>query len=212
MQTLPPTSEALAGNRPLIRFLLVAAAMYLVWVVGYEYWLGPNGKLDMLLCNQLTGTSVAVLRMFGFVAAVDSTKASMVLMDGQPSVITFAPCDGMVLYALFTGFVLAFPGPWKHKAWYIPCGIFLIWVLNVLRIAALALNHHYAPPIGRFQPPLHVHLRGVRVFVRTLDAVGTPPGVPNPAPSGGRPFTDRQCLSGAALGGVRCPLLSGGAW
>jgi exosortase/archaeosortase family protein len=49
-----------------------------------------------------------------------------------------------VLYALFGGFVLAFPGPWQRKLWFIPLGMALIWVLNVLRVAALALNHHYA--------------------------------------------------------------------
>lgn len=144
MQTAFPIGEPSSGNRPLRRFLLVAAAMYVGWVLGYELWLGPDGRLDVLLCNQLTGTSVALLQAFGFAAAIDGTKTNLVLMNGQQSVITFAACDGLVLYALFAGFVLAFPGPWKHKAWYVPAGVFLIWMLNVLRIAALALNQHYA--------------------------------------------------------------------
>lgn len=144
MQTAYSVDESPPGNRPMLRFILVAAAMYVGWVLVYEQWLSIDGKLDMVLCNQLTATSVALLRFWGFAAAVDGTKANMVLMHGQPSVITFAACNGLVLYALFSGFVLAFPGPWKHKAWYIPLGIAFIWVLNVLRIAVLALNHHYA--------------------------------------------------------------------
>ena len=144
MQTTYPVNTPPTGNRPLLRFLLVTVALYIGWVLAYEQWLSLDGKLDMMLCNQLTDTSVALLRAFSFAAAVDGTKANLVLMNGQPSVITFAACNGLVLYALFAGFVLAFPGPWKHKAWYIPLGIAFIWVLNVLRIAVLALNHHYA--------------------------------------------------------------------
>ena len=58
--------------------------------------------------------------------------------------IVAAMLASLVLYALFGGFVLAFPGPWQRKLWFIPLGIAIIWVLNVMRVAALALNHHYA--------------------------------------------------------------------
>lgn len=144
MQTTYSVDKSPPGNRPMLRFILAAVAMYVGWVLIYQQWLSVDGKLDMVLSNQLTATSVALLRSWGFAAAIDGTKTNMVLMHGQPSVITFAACNGLVLYALFSGFVLAFPGPWKHKAWYIPLGIAFIWGLNVLRIAVLALNHHYA--------------------------------------------------------------------
>ncbi|WP_201977139.1 exosortase X [Hymenobacter rubidus] len=139
-----PFSQSVAGQRLLLRFVLVGVAMYLVWFFGYEHWLAVDGRLDAALCNQITSASVAVLRAMGFHAAVDSTKANLVLMNGQPSVIMFGPCNGLVLYVLFMGFVLAFPGPWLRKLWFIPLGIALIWGLNVLRIAALAINHTYA--------------------------------------------------------------------
>ena len=65
-------------------------------------------------------------------------------MNGQAAVVVGPPCNGLILYALFGGFVVAFPGPWQRKLWYIPLGIAIIWGLNVLRVAALAINHHYA--------------------------------------------------------------------
>ena len=49
-----------------------------------------------------------------------------------------------MLYALIGGFVLAFPGPWQHMLWFVPAGMAITLGLNVLRVAALALNHHYA--------------------------------------------------------------------
>ncbi|WP_210519240.1 exosortase X [Hymenobacter terricola] len=144
MQTSTPVHSAASGNRLLFRFLLVAGIMYLGWFFGYEQWLAHDGRLDSALCTQITRASVAVLRTVGFAATVSPTYASLVLMNGQPSVIVGTPCNGLVLYALFGGFVLAFPGPWQRKLWFIPLGIALIWCLNVVRVAALAINQHYA--------------------------------------------------------------------
>ncbi|MCI1190008.1 exosortase/archaeosortase family protein [Hymenobacter sp. DH14] len=139
----PPVTTP-AGNRLLYRFLLVAAAMYLVWFFGYERWLGPDGRLDVALCQNIADSATAVLHVLGFPATIDAHIPALVLMAGTQSVIVGAPCNGLVLYALFAGFVLAFPGPWRHKAWFIPAGVLLIWLLNVLRVSALAINHHYS--------------------------------------------------------------------
>ena len=118
--------------------------MYLVWFFVYQEWLAPDGRLDALLCGQIAAAGVGLLRVVGFEASIDPANSIMVLMNGQPSVLVFAACNGLVLYALFSGFVLAFPGPWQRKLWFIPLGIALIWALNIIRVAALAINQHYA--------------------------------------------------------------------
>lgn len=144
MQTTAPTDSTNTNNRVLYRFLLVAVAMYLVWFFGYEQWLAIDGRFDTALCVQIANTSVNILNGLGFPAGIDLQVASLITMNGNPAVIVGIPCNGLVLYALFGGFVLAFPGPWKRKLWFIPMGMALIWCLNVLRVAALALNHYYA--------------------------------------------------------------------
>ena len=144
MQTSLPVTVPPSGNRLLIRFILVATVMYLVWFFGYEQWLALDGRLDTALCIQISRTSMGLLKALGFNASLDREYASVLMMDGRPAVIVGPPCNGLVLYALFSGFVLAFPGPWQRKLWFIPAGIALIWVLNVLRVGALALNQQYA--------------------------------------------------------------------
>ncbi|MDO7848398.1 archaeosortase/exosortase family protein [Hymenobacter sp. M29] len=144
MHPTAPATGAPPDNRLLFRFLLVAGAMYLTWFFAYQQWLGPDGRLDAALCSQIAAASTALLQVLGFDAAIAPTDAQLLLMSGQPSVIVFPACNGLVLYALFGGFVLAFPGPWRRKAWFIPAGIALIWSLNVLRVAGLAINHHYS--------------------------------------------------------------------
>lgn len=140
------SASGASGNRLLFRFIAVAAVIYLAWFFGYEQWLAhaDNGHFDHVLCTHITAAAVVALRLVGFAAAVSPESSCLVLMNGVPSVIVGPPCNGLVLYALFAGFVVAFPGPWQRKLWYIPVGILLIWILNVLRVAALAINHHYA--------------------------------------------------------------------
>jgi exosortase family protein XrtF len=132
------------GNWQLLRFLLITGGMYLLWFFGYEQWLAPDGRLDTALCANIAWASARMLQTIGFDAAVAPHHISLLLMSGHPAVIVGIPCNGLVLYALFGGFVLAFPGPWRRKLWFVPAGIALIWLLNVVRVAALAINHHYA--------------------------------------------------------------------
>jgi exosortase/archaeosortase family protein len=41
--------------------------------------------------------------------------------------------------ALYTGFLIAFPGNIKSKLYFIGIGTLVIWILNIIRIAALAM-------------------------------------------------------------------------
>lgn len=144
MQSAAPAETFPVNNRLLFRFLGVAVVMYLAWFFGYEQWLAADGRLDLALCSQIANAGVTTLQMAGFAATIDPHVPTLIAMNGQPAVIVGVPCNGLVLYALFSGFVLAFPGPWQRKLWFIPLGIALIWLLNVLRVAALAVNQYYA--------------------------------------------------------------------
>ncbi|HEX8659881.1 MAG TPA: archaeosortase/exosortase family protein [Hymenobacter sp.] len=140
---VPDSLEGPSGNRLLFRFFAVATALYLAWFFGYDQWLAKDGQLDNMLCAQIAQTSAAVLQALGLAATLGPT-GTVVVMNGQPAVVVGAPCNGLVLYALFGGFVVAFPGPWRRKVWFIAAGLLLIWCLNVLRIATLAINHFYS--------------------------------------------------------------------
>jgi exosortase family protein XrtF len=140
-----PLPSASLHNRLITRFIVVATALLLLWFFGYEQWLAVDGRLDSLLCTNIADAGAALLRALGFTAGIASTNSQLLLLEGQPAVVVGPPCNGLVLYALFAGFVLAYPGPWMRKLWYIPLGMGLIWGLNVLRVAMLALNHQYAP-------------------------------------------------------------------
>lgn len=129
--------------RPALRFLLVFAALYALWTLAYDGLVGPDGRLDHALSANLAAAAGALLHWVGFAAGTAPAHPVLVVLNGQPVVSVGDPCNGLLMYALFAGFVVAFPGPWRHKLWFVPAGVLAIYALNVGRVALLALNHAY---------------------------------------------------------------------
>ena len=61
-----------------------------------------------------------------------------------------APCDGLVLFALFAIFIVAFPGSWRRKMWFIPSGILLIHLANLVRVVSLVIIQYNRPQSLKF--------------------------------------------------------------
>lgn len=120
-----------------LRFLLYALGLCIGWFVLYDFWLN---SFDNWLTLRVVNTTVYLLNLIGYNA---SARGIMIQIDGLDTVFVYHACNGMVLMALFIGFIIAFPGPFLKKFIYIPFGILIINLLNVLRVAALALNAHY---------------------------------------------------------------------
>jgi exosortase family protein XrtF len=47
------------------------------------------------------------------------------------------PCNGIKVFGLFSIFVIAFKGKIINKIWFIIIGIFLLHIINVIRVAIL---------------------------------------------------------------------------
>lgn len=145
MAASPFASSASASSHSLWRFSLLCGAFLLLWIIGSTFGLGGDSPVDDALCHQLAVSSAWMLRMLGWQAGVSATTPNLLLLNGLPTVIVGGPCDGLVLYMLLTGFVLAYPGPARRRLWFIPMGIVALWLLNIGRIVALSLNQHYSP-------------------------------------------------------------------
>jgi len=128
-------------KNPLIRFLLIASSLYLLWYVIYEFYLKINTAFDDVVINNLVYLSKKILLFFGYELVVYSEIAyqNIVQIKESLGVTIGAPCDGIVLLALFTVFIMSFPGPSKHKLWFLPLGLMSIHLINVLRIVSLAI-------------------------------------------------------------------------
>jgi exosortase family protein XrtF len=124
------------------KFILKAFCLYLIWFFIYDNWLLKDGWLDHFLINHLVDATSMILNFIGF----DTFQyADAVGIDGTHGVLIGAPCNGLELFALFTGFIIIFPGKISNKLVYIPIGVLIIHFLNILRLVGLAVVVLYYP-------------------------------------------------------------------
>ncbi|MFN8154235.1 MAG: exosortase family protein XrtF [Bacteroidia bacterium] len=143
------------GQRAIAGFLLKAVVVYILWFVSYDFFVAPDGRLDEWLNAKVAEHSAGILSLLGYQGSTAPGVAqTLIRIDNTVMVGVGNPCNGLELFALFTGFVLCFPGPWRNKWWFILLGVAGIHFINVLRATALALiqlktpeyldfNHHY---------------------------------------------------------------------
>ncbi|GAB4319021.1 MAG: hypothetical protein Kow00127_11150 [Bacteroidales bacterium] len=48
-------------------------------------------------------------------------------------------CSGLKQFYQWFFLMILYPGPWKHKAWFIPFGLLIIHLVNVMRIIGMIL-------------------------------------------------------------------------
>jgi exosortase/archaeosortase family protein len=54
-------------------------------------------------------------------------------------------CSAVKWFAHFMVLMLLFPGPWKHKLWFIPAGLLITHLVNIIRISGLAVVYSNNP-------------------------------------------------------------------
>jgi exosortase family protein XrtF len=130
-------------KNPFLRFLVFSVSLYLSWNVFYEFYLRTHTNFDKVVIDTLVRWAEVTLQSLGYpttdYSAADVTFREHIGIAGSKGVTIGAPCDGVVLYVLFIFFVVAFPGPFKHKVWFVPLGALSVFYLNVLRIVGLAV-------------------------------------------------------------------------
>jgi exosortase family protein XrtF len=122
------------------RFISVFLILIILWMMLYHWVINPWGWLDKLVINDSSLWSVYFLEMLGYPTFVGNNPTIRTIgIDGTHGLWIGDPCDGLTIFALFAFFIIAYPGKWKHKAWFIPAGITLIHFMNILRITILCI-------------------------------------------------------------------------
>jgi exosortase family protein XrtF len=119
------------------KFLITLFSFYILWYFIYNLWLHPNEKLDLFIIDFTVMASKWVLELFGYNVFTGIDR--LIGIDGTGGLWIGDNCNGIALFALFAGFIIAYPGSRKKKFFFITAGILIIELLNVLRIVLLAI-------------------------------------------------------------------------
>ena len=144
-------------------FAIKAVLTFVAWSILYYGFIIPDGRLNKFLTDTVISGTTLGLRMLGYET---SGENKMILIDNQPVVLVADACNGLELFALYIGFLICFPGKLKYKLVFIPLGVVMIYVVNVLREIVLALNYKF------FQETFDFNHKYTYVFIVYLFVFG----------------------------------------
>lgn len=129
--------------RDVIIFVMITFAVH----YGYRYWANqlhykPIGR-QMDAAHEATSQMVfnqSVWIIDHILNIPNSTDDKRVIYFSNNGYIGINhSCSGLKPILQFVILMLIFPGPWKHKAWFIPMGIVIVHLTNLFRICGLAV-------------------------------------------------------------------------
>ena len=118
--------------------------LYLGWQ-ALGYW--PVGKwVDQLMLWSVNLAYSQSCWMLDHVFNIDLTTISTDRLIATPNseggwarVIVAPECASLKQWMHWIFLMVLFPGPWKHKLWYIPAGLVIIEWTNVVRICGILM-------------------------------------------------------------------------
>jgi exosortase family protein XrtF len=152
---LEKLKSILADFPPQIKtFLIRSFILFVVWKGLYLLLWSEKRTLDDPLTQMVAKHSVWVLNQItpgntftakpmiavkNFEGAIQVSRVSRIDRNGKPIMNIADECNGLELFVLYFGFLLAMPALIKRKIWFGLCGILIIHVVNILRCVGLGL-------------------------------------------------------------------------
>lgn len=112
---------------------------YRAWVHWFHWWpirdfmMYIRGEMSTLVFEQSLWFDRHVLGME--IVSQDQTM----IFPACGYITINASCSGFKQIMQFVVLMLIFPGPWKHKLWFIPMGIIIVHLTNLFRIVGLSV-------------------------------------------------------------------------
>ncbi len=104
------------------------------FIIGSADWLARQVYLSSLWFNR---------HILGLL--ITTTEPNTMWFSNGSYVAIDEGCSGLKQFYQILVLFLLFPGPWKHKLWYIPFGFFVMFLTNILRIVILSLIALWIP-------------------------------------------------------------------
>lgn len=139
--------ESIKGNK-ILQFVIIGSVGYVIWLVVYNTLIKEYTQWDYVLNENISDVTIWLFDFFGVDAnkEIDSDHVIVSLLNSNHRGVWVGDnCNGFKLFSIFSIFILAYPTNWKSKIWYIPFGIIIVHLANVLRIMALVLINDYNP-------------------------------------------------------------------
>lgn len=128
-------------------FVIRALVLFIGWKLLYHLLLEKIGIPDEQLTAAVqTGTIKLLTPFFNSVTPQNTS----IVINGVKSVNIAPECNGLELIVLYIGFILCLPSNWKKMSAYILIGSVVIYLLNLVRTALLAVMYYKSHSMTEF--------------------------------------------------------------
>ena len=135
------------GNK-ILQFVLVGGAAYLIWLLGYNILIKEYTSWDYYLNYNIADLTVTFFHWVNVEAAMEIDSDHVIVsfpLSNYRGVWVGDNCNGFKLFSIFSIFLIAYPANWKSKLWFIPLGIIIVHLANIIRIMALVIINDTNP-------------------------------------------------------------------
>lgn len=134
--------------KPTILFLVKFLGSYLIGNLLYGWFVTSYVPNPDPATYWVTAQSALVLTHAGWPAEALShvaTPTTSIMFEHKAIVSVYEGCNGLNIAIIFLGFLLAFGPLQKQLLWFVPLGLAIIHISNILRIVLLFLVTLYLP-------------------------------------------------------------------
>ena len=134
------------NNKRVVRFVIILAALLTTWAIIEAYLIPAHGWINNTLTESEAFLGSITLRSFNYQSSIEQRNVySLILIDNAPFIKIANSCNALVLFVIYSSFILAFPGAAKTKLLFLAIGNVSIYFINIIRIVALIFVKMYAP-------------------------------------------------------------------
>jgi exosortase family protein XrtF len=137
--------------KPAIRFVALFVGIYLVGNIIYGLYISSRGNAPDHITKLVAHQAAGVLNLADFVVSteVNPDGPTVFMKSGARIVLNvYEGCNGINVFIVFVSFLVAFGGPVKKYLWFVPVGVLILHVCNLLRIillygVAIGYQHYF---------------------------------------------------------------------
>jgi len=133
------------------RFLLC----YFLWEISfYVIWhnstlLNSYRNLSLWIINCILDSTNSALHLLQYQTELDYGNRIIRLVS-TGGVTVGEPCIGYGVMAIFSALIISYPKHLQQKLWFLPLGLVIIYIANIIRIMVLAITVEINPNIWEF--------------------------------------------------------------
>ena len=141
------------SNKAIKIFLIKFFGTYLLLFLAYAFYLGKTQhNFNVFSCapitKQVAYQSEWLLDKLGYNAEISQSNKELsmnLIISDKPIARVVEGCNSISVIILFIAFIVAFSAKFKTTAIYILAGSLLIYMINIIRIAVIAIAIYKFP-------------------------------------------------------------------